>query len=124
MKNKYLLTIIFLLFFTGMFLYVIYYVDGSVRSIMILLFGGLFIGVINKLIKAYTVPTDWMFVNRFGIDGMLTIVPVLFLISIWMNSLSLASIIVDLIFGGVFGFFLVGFANKNNYKKKDTQEFI
>jgi hypothetical protein len=117
MKKKYLYTIFALCVFLGLILFLIFGVDSSVKSIMVLLFGGLLIGLFIKLIKSFVIPSKWIFDNRFRIEGLLSMVPILLLITFWMNSLSLLTVTVDLIIGSVFGFFFMGFSNKNNYNK-------
>lgn len=119
MKNKYFLKSFGLLIIIGLFILYRIFFNQSSKSVIILFLGALLIGELIILFRAFAVPSRWAFNNRFGIEGLLLTIPLLLIVSLAMDhGLSFLSVSIDLIIGGIFGYFLLGYINKSNYNKK------
>ena len=65
--------------------------------------------LLTKLLKAFLIPSQWVFNNRIGIDGILFMIPLALFISFINNyEFTLKSITIDIIVGGVLGYFIPG----------------
>lgn len=118
MKNRNLQPIIISVVFLGLMLLLFYYFKFSIKHIIALCGGGVLIGLVIASTKAFLVPPVWAFKKRFGMEGLLLMIPLLLLISLLdYKGLPLKIVLFDLIFGGVFGYFLMGTIYKAQYNK-------
>jgi len=87
-------------------------------SFIILIIGGLTIGLLEQLYKAFVVPSEWMFKNRYRIEGMIITIPLVFLVLfVKEHDFTLAMLAATLIAGIPFGYFLMGYVQKRNFIK-------
>jgi len=92
--------------------------EFNLVTFIIVIIGGLTIGILNQLFKAFMVPSEWMFKNRHHIEGMTTNIIVVFTVLFLHDQKHpLILIAVSLAIGGSFGYFLMGYITKRNFIK-------
>ncbi len=103
----------------GLVFILFYFFEANAKYVIAIISGGLVIGLSTILIKAFLIPSQWIFNHRFGFEGSLFMISLLLLISAINDyGFSISSIMIDFIFGGVFGFFISGYFFRSNYNKK------
>ncbi len=119
MKSKYLPLIIIGLILLGLIFILFYFFEANAKYVIAICLGGLVFGLSTILIKAFLIPSQWIFNHRFGFEGLLFMIPLLLLISATNDyGFSIKCLMIDFIFGGIFGFFLMGYFFRSNYNKK------
>jgi len=92
--------------------------EFNLVSFIILIIGGLTIGLLEQLYKAFVVPSEWMFKNRYRIEGMIIIIPlVFFVLLVDEREITFAILAATFIAGIPFGYFLMGYVKYRDFIK-------
>ncbi|MEA4849887.1 MAG: hypothetical protein VB126_00335 [Paludibacter sp.] len=92
--------------------------EFNLVTFLIAIIGGLTIGIMEQFYKAFVVPSEWMFKNRYHIEGMIITIPIVFIALFVIDyEYSLAKFAANLIAGIPFGYFLMGYVLKRKFIK-------
>jgi hypothetical protein len=114
MKNKFFWLFLLLLVF-GLAAFNHFYLEESLFYLIGIIIAGLLAGIIILSIKSFLIPPAWYYKRRYGIEGAVFFTILMFFLKALEGNFSYSFSIFLLIYGFLFGFFVMGYLQKLNF---------
>ena len=62
------------LLFISMSALLVFYFDESLQHVIVIITGGIAVGLMTLMLRAFIIPSNWLFKKRHGIEGALLLI--------------------------------------------------